>query len=99
MPACVGPTFQSQGFGERNKLLSVLGTEQRSLGRRGEEEDFRVPTGIESVLNVAIKGKIQEMNPVFQPAGFKVTKLNSLESHSHFVGTCTTHLVRRFTEI
>ena len=59
MPAWVGPNFKSQRFEEQNKLLSLLGTEQRSLGRPGEEEDFPVPTGIESVLNMAIKGEIQ----------------------------------------
>lgn len=63
MPAWVGPTFQSQKFGEQKNLLCLLGTEQRSLGRPGEEEDFPVPTGIESMLNVAVKRKIQEMNP------------------------------------
>lgn len=63
MPAWVGPTFQSQRFGEQNKLLSVLGTEQRSLGRPQEKEDFPVSTGIESVLNVALKGK----NPRNEP--------------------------------
>jgi len=51
------------------------------------------------VLNVALKGKIQEINPVFQPVGFKVIKLDLLESHSHFVGICTTHFVGRFTKI
>lgn len=76
--------------------MSLLGTEQRSVGRPGEGEDFPVPIGIQSVLNVEIKGKIQEMNPVFQPVGFKVIKFNLLESHSHFVGICTTHFVGRF---
>jgi len=95
----VGPTYQSQRFGEQNKLLSLLGTERRSLGLPGEKEDFPVHTGIGYLLNVAIKGKIQEMNPVLQPVGFKVIKLNLLESHIHFVGTWTTHFVGRFTKI
>ena len=93
------PHFSVQRFGEQNKLLSMLGTEQRFLGRPEEGKGFPVPTGIESVLNMAVKGKIQEMNPVFQTVGFKVIKLNLLESHSHFVGTCMTHFVGRFTKI
>jgi hypothetical protein len=80
-----GPNF-SLKFRKENKLLSLLRTEQRFLGRPGEQKDFPLPTGIESVLNMVIKRNIQDMNSVFQPVGFEVIKSILLKYYRHFVG-------------
>jgi hypothetical protein len=95
MQALVGPTFLSQRFGEKKKLFSLLennndlsvAQERRAISQYLLEK--------QSMLNVKIKGKIQEMSPVFQPIVFEVIKLNLLESQRHFVDACTTHFVDR----